>query len=371
MGSSKTINGWIENIINYKNHFFFDLRSDTVTRVICKDKTKLQPGDYVVLKGDFEANDTNMFMLKEILYHSKAIRKPPFALKDNVNLAVERNKEDRFYWLRNHANKELFLQYSKLLTMTEDYFIKENFCRIITPKLISSLACESGAEVFKIEDTQYYNNFTLAQSPQLYKQMAINAGFKKVFELAPMYRAEKFKTTRHSYEAFCLDVELECYELSQLVKLITNYIQEIYEKLAMTKPIIKVVSYADVINVFNLNYGEKLTTEIEKESCKYFKANYLVISHYPPAQRPFYTKENLCFDLINENIGEIASGAIRETDCRILKSKEPNLEVNSSYFQSFMIGAPGSGGFGLGLDRLMMAINGKVSNIKDVKLFPY
>lgn len=52
----------------------------------------------------------------------------------------------------------------------------------------------------------------LAQSPQLYKQMAISADLRRVFEIGPVFRAEQSKTRRHLCEFTGLDIEMEIQE---------------------------------------------------------------------------------------------------------------------------------------------------------------
>lgn len=360
-----TLSGWVENIIKYRNHFFFDLRgTDAVTRVICKQKWVLAPSDYVVMCGNYEPQSST-FNAETLQYHSAAIDRPPFSLKDEVASAIKTN--ERVFWLREKSRRDLFMNYSRLIVATQFYFSQKGYCRIVTPKLMSE-ASESGAQLFRLVDTQTYEGLTLAQSPQLYKQMAINAGFNKVYELGPIFRAEKFKTRRHSPEAYCLDVEGNFSTLQQLIEVIRDYISYVYVTLGLSYPKVGQCSYEDMVERYTqLLHGEKLTPEQERAICKDMDCDYVIITHFPAAHRPFYTKEDFSFDLVHKDVGEIASGSIRETQYSTLIEKEAPI-TEGAYLRSFKYGAPQSGGFGLGLERLMMALY-NLSHIKDIKLF--
>ena len=90
-----------------------------------------------------------------------------------------------------------------------EFLLSKDFVGIHTPKLISG-SSEGGAAVFKL----LYNGqpACLAQSPQLYKQMAICGGYERVFEVGPVFRAENSNTHRHLCEFVGLDAEMEIKE---------------------------------------------------------------------------------------------------------------------------------------------------------------
>ena len=100
--------------------------------------------------------------------------------------------------------------------MFREHLTKEGFVEIHTPKL-QGAATESGASVFKV---QYFNGELplmpvltsgtafLAQSPQLAKQMCIAGDMERVFEIAPVFRAENSNTHRHMTEFVGLDLEM-------------------------------------------------------------------------------------------------------------------------------------------------------------------
>ena len=112
--------------------------------------------------------------------------------------------DNRHIGLRSPQEQKIFKIRAALLRYIRDFLYKNDFTEIQTPKLLAG-ATEGGAEVFK---TDYFGKeATLAQSPQLYKQMMVGA-FERVFEIAPAFRAELSATTRHMSEVYMLDIEM-------------------------------------------------------------------------------------------------------------------------------------------------------------------
>ena len=253
---------------------------------------------------------------------------------------------------------------------------EKNFIEICTPKLISGFT-EGGAELFKVEsETPLY----LSQSPQLHKQAMINIGIEKVFEIGPMYRAEKFKTPRHLNECICWDVQMVTETIENLIDLIKEVITKISIKLNQKFPLVKkinpqsdfkIVSYKEVISKLNLIDGAPLTIEEERKIPSLYNAVYVFITHYPPSHKSFYIKGEKNFDLVCPS-GELVSGGIRENDydklMEQIKLRNINPENLRWYLDMFKVGTPISGGFGLGIDRLISFML-NLSNIKYSKIF--
>ena len=123
--------------------------------------------------------------------------------------ALDKRIDWRYLDLRRPDRRLIFEVQSTAEHAMRDYWRKEGFIEIHTPKLMGS-ASESGAELFKVEyfDSQAY----LAQSPQFYKQMAMAGGFGKVFEIGPVFRANPSFTSRHDTEFTSVDVEISWIE---------------------------------------------------------------------------------------------------------------------------------------------------------------
>ena len=126
----------------------------------------------------------------------------PLPLTKEAN--IDTRLDYRWLDLRGEKERLLFQVQTCLVATMRDFLLQRNFLEIHTPKLIAA-ASESGADVFEVGyfDKKAY----LAQSPQFYKQMAMAAGFERIFETGPVFRAEKSYTNRHTTEFTCFDLE--------------------------------------------------------------------------------------------------------------------------------------------------------------------
>ena len=318
---------------------------------------------------------------------SKSDADLPFNYNNLEGVKLDTRLDYRFLDLRNERNNAIFKVQSLLTRYLREYLYENNFREIHTPKLIGA-ASESGSEVFEVKyfDRKAY----LAQSPQFYKQMAISAGFDRVFEVAPCFRAENSNTSKHTTEFTCFDVEFAYIDnYNDVMRLESEMIKYAFKKVKeeMGEEIkrifdveIKVpklpfpeMKLADVYKELEERYGytvddsEKtdLTTEAEK-LCKdlardKFKHQFLFVTDFPAEKRAFYhmrDKDGILqgYDLIWNGI-EITTGAQREHRYEeiVKNAKEKGLGDDVKfYLEFFKYGCPPHGGFGLGLDRLTM-----------------
>jgi aspartyl-tRNA synthetase len=273
-----------------------------------------------------------------------------------------------------------------------EFLIKQKFLEIHTPKLIAT-ASESGSELFEISN--YFNQKAyLAQSPQFYKQMAIAGGLQKVFEVGPVFRAEKSRSNRHGTEFTSFDLEFynvdTVYDVINFEEKLIRYgikkVQKKYGKeifrlfnLELKLPIKKfpIMQLKDVYKELKTRYnyfvpeieqtdlnaeGEKLVNRLAIEK---FNSEFLFIIGYDVSTRPFYharDKDNVPqgYDLIYRGV-EITSGAKREHRYQQLvnQAKEKGLNEDVKFYLDFFkYGMPSHGGFAIGLDRLTMLILG-------------
>jgi len=114
--------------------------------------------------------------------------------------------DNRVIDLRVPTNQAIFRLQSGVCQIYREFMIANDFVEIHSPKLIGG-SSEGGANVFKFK--YFEKDGCLAQSPQLYKQMAICGGFPRVFEIGPVFRAENSNTNRHLCEFTGLDMEME------------------------------------------------------------------------------------------------------------------------------------------------------------------
>ncbi len=336
---------------------------------------------------------------KEIVLESAAdalpiIREAIPATKKKA--AVERSAIDarmdyRWIDLRTERNQLIFKAQTVLAKAMRDFLLERNFLEIHTPKLIGA-ASESGSDVFAVKyfDTTAY----LAQSPQFYKQMAMASGFERIFEVGPVFRAEKSYTSKHTTEFTGFDLEfsyitsfrdvmkmeeeLLTYALGQVKEQLGDQIQEQFglEVIVPTTPF-PVITLGELYANLEAEFGytvpesEKgdLTTEAERLSYEWVKKHYnhefLFITDYSADKRAFYhmRDENGVpqgYDLIWRGV-EITTGAQREHRYEVLKkqAEEKGLaEDVKFYLEFFRYGCPPHGGFGLGIDRLTMLLAG-------------
>src|SRR5665213_505995 len=327
------------------------------------------------------------------------IDKPLSHKPDNLDTLFEY----RAIGLRNLEETAIFKIQSAITRAIRDYFYSQEFTEIRTPKLLAA-ATEGGAEVFKID--YFGQESTLAQSPQFYKQIMVGV-FERVFEIAPVYRAEPSATTRHMTEYISVDGEMGFITidgleelLSDLMNYVSDYIWKHHEaelkSLRATKPVlpmqIPLITMAEIHERYSKangqnTVGEKdLRPDEERWICEYaakeLGSEAVFVSDWPAADMKFYHKAQEGkpeladrVDLLFRGV-EIATGSMRENDYAVvlqqLKDKtdgdpeDPGFKPLLTAMQS---GMPVHGGFGMGLERLTEKFLG-LNNIKEATLFP-
>ena len=323
----------------------------------------------------------------EVTSHAEAL-----PIMDNAN--IDNRLDYRWIDLRSERNILIFKIQSCFTNALREFLLNNKFIEIHTPKLIGT-ASESGSDVFEVKyfDKKAY----LAQSPQFYKQMAMAAGFERIFESGPVFRAEQSYTNRHATEFSGFDIEFSYIESFEdvisleedlLIYALTKVKQEygeIIEQVFGTQVIIPTKPFprmklADVYSEI-VKYGYKptdedkldLSTEAEKLVYKLakdkFNHEFMFITDYPKDKRAFYhMRKNGVpqgYDLIWRGV-EITTGAQREHRYEILKQQAEEKGLGEDvkfYLEFFKYGCPPHGGFGLGLDRIIMLM----LNIQSIK----
>ncbi len=320
---------------------------------------------------------------------------------------VEKNENEteqsiRLDWrwldLRKPEKALIFKVWTAMEEAFREYWVKNNFIEIHSPKFMSTPS-ESGAELFEVK---YFDRTAyLAQSPQFYKQMGMAAGFEKVFEVGPIFRANPSFTSRHDTEFTGYDMEISfinsfqdviCEE-EQLLMFVIKTIKEQYgeqvKKFYGREIIIPTSHFPQVtmkeaksilakLGVTSEEEGD-LNQEEEIKLCEYIKREhgheFVFVTKYPISVRPFYhmrdtEDSNLTnsFDLLWNGL-EITTGAQREHRYDILvkqaKEKGLTLEPIQTYLNFFKFGCPPHGGCGIGPSRIIMKLLG-VSNVREV-----
>ncbi|MBR3276752.1 MAG: aspartate--tRNA(Asn) ligase [Eubacterium sp.] len=414
LGEEIRVSGFVENYRNSKNMAFIVLKDITGKLQITVEKEK-QPelcdkldvitGDSVLtVIGTAVANDyvkLNGYEMtpKDIIIESIADA-IPIARKEipatKKKKAVERSSIDQridYRWidLRTDENQLMFKAQTTLVNAMRQFLLDENFLEIHTPKLIGA-ASESGSEVFEVK--YFDRNAYLAQSPQFYKQMAMAAGFERIFEVGPVFRAEKSYTNKHTTEFTSFDLEFSYIDsfhdvMKMEENLVTAGLKAVKEKygeeikelfgleVIVPETPFPVVKLADLYKGLEEEFGytvpeeEKgdLTTDAERLSYEWVKKHYnhefLFVTDYSAEKRAFYhmRDENGIpqgYDLIWRGT-EITTGAQREHRYEVLKAQcdEKGLTDDVKFYLDFFkYGCPPHGGFAIGVDRLTMLLVG-------------
>lgn len=325
---------------------------------------------------------------------------PVDTTKKELNINLHTNFDKRPLTLRHPKQRAIFKISSVIFNEFGNFLTSNGFTRICSPKIVKTGA-EGGANIFKLDyfETEAY----LAQSPQFYKQIMVGT-FGRVFEEAPVFRAEKHDTSRHLNEYISLDLEMILENgFTDLIQMETKLLKHIFEELKkqcaneielldITLPEVnKIVTvkfdevHEIIFNEYKKDYrGEKdLAPEEESLICSYAKKNWdtdlLFVTHFPSVKRPFYTMDDpsdttktLSFDLLFKGM-EITTGGQRLFNYEDYITKMNKLGMKTdlfeSYLQTFKFGMPPHGGLGLGLERLTALLCG-LSNVKEASLFP-
>ncbi len=311
--------------------------------------------------------------------------------------------ENRPLNIRNLQEQAIFRIRSELNRYIRDYLHSQEYVEIQTPKLLAG-ATEGGAEIFTLD--YFGKEATLAQSPQLYKQMMV-AAFERVFEVGPAFRAEPSMTTRHLSEATMLDIELGFIEshdevLQAVESMAYSVLTSVYEEHGDTlqelgapelilKPEFPRFTVAEVHKMFTEATGEDTTLEKdlipaeERWICDYARdelgCEAVFVTEFPIEAMKFYHMVNpdnpqtvLWGDLLFRGL-EIATCPQREHrhDVLVQQMKDAGLDPTHpgyKYFlEAFANGLPPHGGCGFGIDRLVQKTIG-LASVKEATLFP-
>lgn len=314
------------------------------------------------------------------------------------------NLETELSWrpisLRHEYYRSVFRIKAALLRGFREFLTAQGFVEINTPRIVLSGA-EGGSNIFQLD---YFNNKAcLAQSPQLYKQMLVGV-YQRVFEVGPVFRAEKHNTVRHLNEYTSLDLEMgfidsfhdimnmETALLQSMLELVAASCADDVDRLKLKLPdaeSIPAVRFSEIREKISRVYGRKIRDpwdmepEEEKLICEYIKkehgCDFVFVTHYPTRKRPFYALEDpadpnytLSFDLLFQGM-EITTGGqrIHDYDQQVAKLKARGLDPEDfkSYLMIHRYGMPPHGGLGLGLERLVMMLLGQ-KNIRQAAMFP-
>ncbi|KAK2461874.1 hypothetical protein APHAL10511_006337 [Amanita phalloides] len=328
---------------------------------------------------------------------------------DQFNRVLLKTRLDnRIVDLRTQSNQAIFKIQAAICDLFRGHLNANGFTEIHSPKL-QGAATESGASVFKV--SYFKGNAYLAQSPQFAKQMAIASDFERVYEIAPVFRAEDSNTHRHLTEFIGLDLEMTIEEhYHEVLELLDGLFLSIFRGLRVKyKNEVDLVRSQFPADEFKWREGpegtlkltfreavnmlvedgvpredlDDINTENEKRLGRLVKAkyetDYFIIDKFPMALRPFYTMADPEDPTLSNSYDffmrgeEILSGAQRIHDPTLLantmRSKGVDPDGVKPYVDAFRMGCAPHGGGGIGLERVVMLFL-KLNNIRRATLFP-
>jgi aspartyl-tRNA synthetase len=321
----------------------------------------------------------------------------PLDVVEKVPAELDTRLDARFLDARRPRVAAVFHIRSAAMHAMNQYFHHQGFVSITTPKIVAA-ATEGGTELFPI--AYFDKEAFLNQSPQLYKQMMMAAGFEKVFEIGPIFRAEEHNTTKHLNEATSIDIEVSYADHLEVMQILEDLIVRTYEYVktscsdhlanleiadfAVPKAPFPRLPYSDAIEIAKkkipdpIKYGDDIGSAAERAIGEEMGGHYFIVD-WPTAIRPYYAMpyENdpsICkaFDLMHPRM-ELSSGAqrVHQHDLLVQQITKKGLNPDSFefYLKPFQYGMPPHAGWGLGADRLIMTMLG-LSNVREAVLFP-
>ncbi len=414
VGQDVTVRGWVKTIRDQKRVQFLIIRDHTG---LAQATVERAPGraaindaiaaltreSAVTVTGSVVANPVVKtggieILIRELTVESAADRMLPL----DVSGAKEPNPDVRLNWrfldLRSPENFLIFQVQTAVEHAMREFWLREGFIEIHSPKLMGT-ASESGAELFALD---YFGRPAyLAQSPQFYKQMAMAAGFDRVFEIGPAFRADPSFTPRHATEFTSVDVEMSWidshedvmafeerwlqYALSRVRDQFGSQIRQAFGADVVVPevpfPRIPMDEAMQILSRRGHNperrgdldpAGERLLGDHVAQTLGH---RFVFITDYPADVRAFYHMRyadapgiTKGFDLLWNGI-EITTGAQREHryDVLVAQAKERGLSLEpiQFYLDFFKYGCPPHGGFGFGLSRMLMVLLAQ-PNIREV-----
>ena len=323
----------------------------------------------------------------------------------DISGKIESNLDVRLDWrvidLRRRENLAIFQIQSKLVEGMVEYLGGQGYLQVFTPCLLGGTS-EGGAEVFKLD--YFGKEAFLRQDPQLHRQLCIAAGFDKIYDLGPNWRAELSHTPRHLCEHRGMAVEFgfmndEADMMRVEEEVIVAAMKKVKENCARELELLQIqveipktpfpeMRFPDVYRILEeygkiIPYGSDLDKEAETLLSKFVqekhKADLFFINRYPFKVKPFYVMRvdedpewSRGVDLVYRDIEQSSGGQREHRYEKImaqLREKNVNAEAMKWFTEPFKFGVPPHGGFCLGIERFTMALL-KKENVKETTLFP-
>jgi len=411
VGEQVELRGWVQAIRDQKRVQFVIVRDETgLAQVVLPHEdpptelnqliSGLSVESAITLTGEVVADERVKLgglevRLQELHVESAAEPEVPITAES----ALDKRIDWRYLDLRRPDRRLIFEVQTTVEHAMRAFWREHGFIELHSPKLMGS-ASESGAELFKVD--YFERNAYLAQSPQFYKQMAMAAGFGKVFEIGPVFRANPSFTSRHDTEFTSVDMEISWIDSHEdvmaveerwLAHVLAHTIEVQGEKIAaafgseLTAPTVPFprITLEQAKQLLRESgheppgEGHDLDPPSERALSQLILERdgheFVFVTDYPTTVRPFYHMRHpedptltRSFDLLWRGL-ELTTGAQREHRYEKLleqaHDKKVDVESIDYYLNFFRFGAPPHGGLGFGLTRLLMQMLGQ-DNVREV-----
>ncbi len=406
LGQTVTIAGWVKRTRKLRKISFIILRDRTgEIQVTVKDGAlkstvaDLGREDVVTVTGKAVSSEIVHagveFVPDGIEVLNRAKQPLPFDLFGTVKAELDTRLNYRFMDFRTLHTNAIFTIQNVLLAAFREFLIDDGYIEFQPPCIIAS-ASEGGAELFSIP--YFGREAYLAQSPQLYKQMAA-ISFEKVFTVTPIWRAEKFDTPTHLNEIRQMDIEQAFADDEMVMKVLERTLVHMLEavkercprelellgrELAVPELPLRRLTYTEAVELLQevgeeMVWGEDFTKAHERRLMELVGEEAFFIKDWPSVQKAFYAMPHEdnpnvvhAFDLLYNGI-ELSSGTQRVHKPDLLRQQLMNKGLDpedfTHYIESFSYGAPPHAGWSIGLERLTMTVTG-MSNIRECCMFP-
>ncbi|WGI18152.1 aspartate--tRNA(Asn) ligase [Methanonatronarchaeum sp. AMET-Sl] len=409
-GSEVVVAGWIHEVRDLGGVAFVVLRDregkaqitipkKKVPEELAEKMTSLVRESVVMVRGNIQKDERapgNFELIPndmKILSESKTPL--PMDVSGKVNAELDTRLNSRYMDLRKPEINAIFKIRSVALTEVRNYLESQGYIEITTPKMVAT-ATEGGTDLFPI--SYFEKEAFLNQSPQLFKQIMMASGLDKVYEIGPIFRAEEHDTNRHLNESISIDIESAFSDHNDVMKLLEEMIHHVTKNveercqselralehnLIVPETPFERIKYEEAIDIagdhgVEVVWGDDIPTAGEKAVGEEIGTYYYIVD-WPSEIKPFYAlpePENQelsrAFDLMHPRF-ELSSGAQRVHKIKLLEKRMLNQDLDPEdfefYLNAFRYGMPPHAGWGVGAERLLMALTGK-KNIREVTLFP-
>ncbi len=413
-----TVIGWISSKRDHGNVLFVQLRDrfgdvqilvkrKELSENIFESLKSLKEHSSIAIRGKVveQKNSSKEFEVipEDIKILSVSNKPAPFLTQSISSIGIDTRLDLRAIDLRRNHLQNVFKIRNTILNSIRGYLNDNYFVEVNTPKMIAT-ATEGGAALFPI--FYYDREAFLAQSPQLYKEQ-LTMAFENVFEIAPIFRAEPSRTNRHLSEAMSVDVEKAYVDYTDMMDYLDNLIRHIIQSINdnnkveldslgielpnVSRPFSRITYSHLVENLQNshkyIRWGDDIAPKLLKDL---FGDEFYFITDWPSSTKPFYVKSKKLdpitepsngddprvlsesFDLMYGSL-ELSSGSTRINNkvdlMDNMKKKGLSHKAFDYHLRVFDYGVPPHAGFGLGLERLLMALL-KLDNIRDATFYP-